>query len=93
MAADPDNDSSALPRDDGHCVYKNVARLLSEEPRLEAVAFQPQNQLLSIATLGDDRSQRIAGRVSEAVAEREQQCGVLDERGNCEQCGEPPSRK
>ncbi|HEX8280381.1 MAG TPA: HAD-IC family P-type ATPase, partial [Chthoniobacterales bacterium] len=51
------------------------------------------NQLLSIATLGDDRSQRIAGRVSEAVAEREQQCGVLDKRGNCEQCGEPPSRK
>ena len=83
----------APPREGEHCVYRNVARLLSEEPQLEAVAFQPKQQLLSIATLGDDRSRRIAGRVSEAVAERETQCGILDARGNCEQCGEPPSRK
>ncbi|MEP6810569.1 MAG: cation-translocating P-type ATPase [Chthoniobacterales bacterium] len=76
-----------------NCVYRNVARLLAEEPQLEAVAFQPKNQLLSIATLGDDRGRRIAARVSEAVAEREQGCGILDARGNCEQCGEPPSRK
>ncbi len=83
----------AGPRSDGNCVYRNVARLLTEEPQLEAVAFQPKNHLLSIATLGDDRSRRIADRVSEAVAEREQQCGILDARGNCEQCGEPPSSK
>lgn len=80
-------------RDDEHCIYKNVARLLSEEPQLEAVAFQPRNQLLSIATIGGDRGQRIADRVSEAVAERQKQCGMIDARGNCEQCGEPPSRK
>lgn len=66
---------------------------MTEEPQLEAVAFQPKNQLLSVATLGDDRNRRIADRVSEAVAERELGCGVLDARGNCEQCGEPPSRK
>lgn len=66
---------------------------MTEEPQLEAVAFQPKNHLLSIATLGDDRGRRIADRVSEAVAEREQGCGVLDASGNCEQCGEPPSRK
>ncbi|MGZ5023902.1 MAG: heavy metal translocating P-type ATPase, partial [Chthoniobacterales bacterium] len=70
-----------------------VARLLEEEPQLEAVAFQPKNQLLSIATLGADRGQRIAGRVTEAVAEREQQCGILDASGICAQCGEAPSRK
>ena len=66
---------------------------MTEEPQLEAVAFQPKNQLLSIATLGDDRGNRIADRVSEAVAEREQACGVLDASGNCAQCGEPPARK
>ncbi len=78
---------------DGHCVYKQVARLLAEEPQLEAVAFQPKNHLLSIATLGGDRSRRIADRVSEAVAEREKQCGIVDAQGVCGQCGELPSRK
>ena len=43
---------------DAHCVYKQVARLLAEEPQLEAVAFQPKNHLLSIATLGDDEPRR-----------------------------------
>jgi Cd2+/Zn2+-exporting ATPase len=93
---DPKNVAPAATppkRDDAHCVYKQVARLLAEEPRLEAVAFQPKNHLLSIATLGDDRGQRIGDRVSEVVAEREQQCGILDARGICEQCGEAPSRK
>ena len=83
----------AVSPEDAHCVYRKVARLMTEEPQLEAVAFQPKNQLLSIATLGDDRGRRIADRVSEAVADREQGCGVLDAEGNCEQCGEPPSRK
>lgn len=78
---------------DAHCVYQEVARLLAEEPQLEAVAFQPKNQLLSIATIGNDPGKRLAGRVTEAVAERQRQCGVLDASGNCEQCGEPPSRK
>ncbi len=67
--------------------------MLTEEPQLEAVAFQPKNQLLSIATIGNDSGKRISHRVSEAVAERQQQCGILDDRGNCEQCGEPPARK
>src|SRR3954462_6071181 len=70
--------------DGAHCVYEKVARLLTEEPQLEAVAFQPKNQLLSIATLGDDAGHRIGDRVREAVADRERQCGVLDARGNCE---------
>ncbi len=93
-----EKDHSANPtvppaRGDEHCVYKQVARLLAEEPQLEAVAFQPKNELLSIATLGGDRGRRIGNRVSEVVADREEQCGILDARGNCEQCGEPPSRK
>jgi len=87
-AAPPD-----VPRTDDHCVYQQVARLLSEEPQLEAVAFQPENELLSIATLGKDSGDRIADRVSAAVSGRKEQCGILDAVGNCEQCGEPPSRK
>ena len=96
MSDDPQRKSTvpAAPSlDDAHCIYKNVARLLAEEPQLEAVAFQPRNQLLSIATIGSDRGQRIADRVSDAVAERQKQCGIIDGSGNCEQCGEPPSRK
>jgi len=84
---------AAPSREDKHCVYRQVARLLAEEPQLEAVAFQPKNHLLSIATLGNDRGSRIADRVSEAVADREKHCGIVDARGNCEQCGEPPSRQ
>lgn len=96
MLNEPRNESASRAAQSGgdeHCVYKNVARLLAEEPQLEAVAFQPSNQLLSIATIGSDRGQRIADRVSEAVAERQKQCGMIDASGNCEQCGEPPSRK
>ncbi|MDQ2658833.1 MAG: heavy metal translocating P-type ATPase [Verrucomicrobiota bacterium] len=78
---------------DAHCVYKQVARLIAEEPQLEAVAFQPRNKLLSVATLGDDRGRRIGSRVSEVVAGREEQCGILDAQGNCEQCGQTPSSK
>ncbi|MGI8820693.1 MAG: heavy metal translocating P-type ATPase [Chthoniobacterales bacterium] len=89
----PQSETASPSREGTHCVYRKVARLLTEEPQLEAVAFQSKNQLLSIATLGDDRGQRIGQRVSEAVADREQQCGVLDKLGNCEQCGEPPARK
>ncbi|MDQ3315513.1 MAG: hypothetical protein M3505_12995, partial [Verrucomicrobiota bacterium] len=96
MPDNPRNEVStpaASSRDDEHCIYKNVARLLAEEPQLEAVAFQPSNQLLSIATIGGDRGRRIADRVSDVVADREKQCGVMNASGNCEQCGEPPSRK
>src|SRR3954453_19305122 len=93
MADNGAKPKAETPRTDGNCVYKNVARLLAEEPRLEAVAFQPKNQLLSMATLGDDRGQRIADRVTKAVADREQQCGVLDERGLCAECGVAPAQK
>lgn len=78
---------------DAHCLYRNVARLFSEEPQLEAVALQPKSRKLSVATLGDDRGNRIAGRVSEAVADRDAQCGQLDESGLCGRCGEAPRRK
>ncbi|MDQ3119081.1 MAG: heavy metal translocating P-type ATPase [Verrucomicrobiota bacterium] len=94
MPLDSQKQPAAAPlRQDAHCVYKQVARLLAEEPQLEAVAFQPKNHLLSIATLGNDRGRRIADRVSEVVADREKQCGIVNARGICEQCGEAPSRK
>ena len=93
VANDQHASTTAAGADDAHCLYRNVARLFSEEPQLEAVALQPKNRKLSVATLGDDRGNRIAGRVSEAVADRDAQCGQLDERGLCARCGEAPRRK
>ena len=49
------------------CVVENVARVLAEEPRLEAVAFEAKSRKLAMATLGDDPGERLARRVAEAV--------------------------
>ena len=44
------------------CVVENVARVLSEEPRLEAVAFETRRRKLAMATLGGDPGRRLAQR-------------------------------
>ncbi len=67
---------------------ENVARVLSEEPRLEAVAFENKTRRLSMATLGGDPGQRLAHRVSEAVSlPGSSRCGVVAADGTCAQCG------
>ncbi len=71
------------------CVVENVARVLAEEPRLEAVEFEAKTRKLAIATLGDDPSQRLAQRVSDAInGPATSRCGVRAANGTCEQCGE-----
>jgi len=50
-----------------NCLVARVARLLQEEPRLEAVAFNPATKRLSIATLGGDTEGHLAQRVTEAM--------------------------
>ncbi len=79
-------DPSTLPAD---CVVENVARVLAEEPRLEAVVFEAKTRKLAMATLGTDPGDRLARRVAEAVHHQPHGsgCGVADSNGNCAQCG------
>ncbi len=73
----------------GACVVENVARVLAEEPRLEAVAFESKSRKLAMATLGNDPGARLARRVTEAVHHQPagSRCSVADADGNCAQCG------
>ena len=72
-------------------MISEVSRILEEEPRLEAVALSEDRQRLSIATLGPDDDNRLADRVSQAVAEGMADCGHLSEAGVCSACGGKPS--
>ncbi len=73
---------------DAACVVENVARVLSEEPRLEAVAFEARGRKLAMATLGDDAGGRIAQRVEDALYQPAgSHCAVINSSGNCTQCG------
>ena len=75
------------------CVVENVARVLSEEPRLEAVAFETRRRKLAMATLGGDPGRRLAQRVEGAVRQpANSRCGVSNDSGNCAECGEPMLR-
>ncbi len=76
------------PERDG-CVVENVARVLAEEPRLEAVAFESKSRKLAMATLGKDPGERLARRVAEAVHHQPagSRCSVADADGNCAECG------
>lgn len=88
-------DPSASPAHPGpppaaNCVVDNVARVLSEEPRLEAVAFQSRGRKLAMATLGDDAGGRLAQRVEDALYQPVgSRCAVVNASGNCAQCGKP----
>ena len=70
------------------CVVENVARILAEEPRLEAVAFEAKTRKLAMAILGADTGERLAKRVADAVnLPGNSRCGVADADGSCSQCG------
>ena len=88
------SDAPETPREpararDGACAVENVTRVLSEEPRLEAVAFEAKSRKLAMATLGDDPGQRLARRVAEALEDQREgsRCSVADANGNCAECG------
>ena len=56
------------------CPIARLAGLLHEEPRLEAVAFNPVTRRLSIATLGRDQDGRLAQRVTDTLREKFPPC-------------------
>ena len=88
----PTNPTAPAPpeRSSADCVVENVARVLAEEPRLEAVAFEAKTRKLAMATLGHDPGERLARRVAEAMHQPAGSgCAVADGTGNCVQCGTP----
>lgn len=68
------------------CPVASLAKLLREEPRLEAVAFNPSTRRLSIATLGGDKDGYLAGRVIEAMLASHEPCAHYRPEG-CGVCG------
>ena len=74
-------------------MIRNVARLLTEEPALEAVAFATKTKRLQMATLGNDTGGRLAQRVAEALSPADgASCGIVGADGICAKCGVAPSK-
>ncbi|MEY3479787.1 MAG: hypothetical protein RIQ71_562 [Verrucomicrobiota bacterium] len=71
------------------CPVARLAALLQEEPRLEAVAFNPSTRRLSIATLGGDKEGYLAKRVTEAMLSSHEPCPHYRPEG-CGVCGVKP---
>jgi len=65
---------AAEPRTPAPCPVAQLAALLQEEPRLEAVAFNPATRRLSIATLGGDKDGHLAKRVTATMLESHEPC-------------------
>ena len=77
---------AAAPQPPPPCPVARLAALLLEEPRLEAVAFNPATRRLSIATLGGDRDGHLARRVSETMLASHEPCPHYRPE-KCEVCG------
>ena len=65
---------AAEPSPPPPCPVARLAAVLQEEPRLEAVAFNPATHRLSIATLGGDRDGHLARRVTAAMLSSHEPC-------------------
>lgn len=77
---------TAEPHPPPPCPIARIAALLLEEPRLEAVAFNPATRRLSIATLGGDRDGCLARRVTETMLASHAPCPHYRPE-KCEVCG------
>lgn len=77
---------AAEPHPPPPCPIARLAALLQEEPRLEAVAFNPATRRLSIATLGGDKDGHLAQRVTETMLESHEPCPHFRPE-KCEVCG------
>jgi Cd2+/Zn2+-exporting ATPase len=77
---------AAEPHPPPPCPVARLAALLQEEPRLEAVAFNPSTRRLSIATLGGDRDGHLARRVTETMLASHEPCPHFRPE-KCEVCG------
>ena len=77
---------AAEPHPPPPCPIARLAKLLQEEPQLEAVAFNPATRRLSIATIGGDKDGRLASRVTGTMLESHEPCPHFRPE-KCEVCG------
>lgn len=91
------SESSTRP-EAGHssCLARSVVDVLNQEPSLEAVTINREEQKISVATLGKTDEPRlketVAGRIQEAYEKgTNEHCLLLEGKGNCDVCSTPLS--
>src|SRR2546427_664870 len=78
------------------CLARSVAKVLTENPALEAVTFQPDRQTISVATIGNTDVPRLTEHIRTTVqraqeADRDNSCTLLAGTGDCLTCTQPLS--
>ena len=78
------------------CVARSVVKVLAENPALEAVTFKPDQQTISVATIGNTDVPRLTERIRTSVqraqaADKEHSCTLLAGEGDCNACAQPLS--
>ncbi len=78
------------------CLARSVAKVLTENPALEAVTFQPDHQTISVATIGNTDVPRLTEHIRTTVqraqeADRDNSCTLLAGTGDCYSCTQPLS--
>jgi len=81
----------------GQCLARSVVQALDDEPTLEAVTIDRDQQTISVATMGHTDVQRIAGRLTQSYEEAcnleaSQECTLLSGKGDCTSCASPLSQ-
>src|SRR5882672_6209099 len=87
---------AALEAEATLCVARSVAKVLAENPALEAVTFKPDRQTISVATIGKTDVPTLTERIRTTVqraqeADKEHACTLLEGTGDCHTCGQPLS--
>src|SRR5438876_9240063 len=78
------------------CLARSVAKVLTENPALEAVTFQPDRQTISVATIGNTDVPRLTEHIRTTVqraqeADKDNSCTLLAGTGDCHTCTQPLS--
>ena len=85
--------ASQKPVSKNSCVVHVVANALATEPSLEAVTLDRENHAVSIAVLGKDKDDELAGRIAAKIEEIRPEatdhCGLLEGKKSCNSCNVP----
>src|ERR1043166_9559005 len=78
------------------CLARSVAKVLSENPALEAVTFLPDRETISVATIGKADVPWLTEHIRTTVqraqeADQENSCTLLAGTGDCHTCTQPLS--
>lgn len=76
------------------CLARSILATFSQEPRLEAVALDPERETVSVATLGMADMDRLRERLADSLQRAKDcqpngQCAMLGGTGDCASCGTP----